>query len=304
MRPHSFAYENPLGVAARKFKNVFIHQTVIKNHICFLQPFNSAQRQQVARAGAGANKRDMPRLLCGIRWAAGSDRRLDVLDRFAFSAAHPFRAGRAFEHPGPKCAALLPWHISRNTRPQAPGERRKPAKHLRQHALQRSFDLTGEHRRGAFAADGHHNRIPVHNGRGDHVAQIRLVNHVHRAPRGPGQRLSGCIHSRTASSDESHAGGFKDLTCQFSDMARTARLHHLLQFIFKLWCDHNQISICLQQQPHLLRGLLSAANNDNSASCGAYKHGKGFHEICLSSCFFGSVFLPKPLRFARAVAEA
>ena len=53
MRTGLFAHVNSLGITPRKFQNAGIDQTVVENHIRFLQPLNPAQCDQVLGTRTG-----------------------------------------------------------------------------------------------------------------------------------------------------------------------------------------------------------------------------------------------------------
>jgi hypothetical protein len=88
VRRDRLAHIDPLGIAALQFQNIRIDQPIMEDHVCFLQVFDGAQCQQIARARPGPDQRDMAALGL-LRGAAAGDRGLDVACDGAFLAAGP-----------------------------------------------------------------------------------------------------------------------------------------------------------------------------------------------------------------------
>ena len=134
-----FADGHALSVTAGQFQNLCIDQPVVKDHIRFLKPFDRAQGQQVARAGASADQGDLADIVPG--GAAAGNGSFDVTRGVAFGPAHPLSAWGLLEDPSPEGAALCHGNIACDTGSEPPGKGSEATNVLRQKPFNLGLDF-------------------------------------------------------------------------------------------------------------------------------------------------------------------
>ena len=275
VRAHGLADVDPLGVAARELEHAGIDEPVVEDHVRLLQPRHGAERQQVPRPRPRADEGDPP---LGRAGRAVGQRRLQHGGGLALRAAAMRPPRGAVEGPGPERAPPLARDARGHRAAQAPGERRVGAEAGVEHLLDLRPDAAGQHRGRALRADGDDDRVAVHDGgRGD-VAELRPVDDVDGGARRLGQRVQRRVEPGAPRRDErqrgAREGGGRDGPILVRDPPGGRKAGELG---VERGREHGDPRVGLQEEAHLLRGLLAAAGDDDAAPGGAEEHREALH---------------------------
>ena len=275
------AHVNQFRIPPRQIHDALSHQTVIEDHIGFLQQAQGAESKQVRVAGTGAHQVDLTTAQAGC---------IGLLDGFAehgfgfaVLAGHDFFDQGTLQGLLPEQAAgahALEFVLEGLAESGHQVSQAAPAS--RQRRLQLIAQLARQYRRGPGGTDTDQHRGTVHDGRKDEISQRRVIHHIHRQAFFLGQLRHRGIHGPIVSgtNDQSLTGQIAGFKGTLNTLTATLR-HDVAQF-----CAHfrrNHIHLCARsvQETPFTQGHFAAPHQQGRFALQTPADWQEFHDCSL-----------------------
>ncbi|MNZ69222.1 hypothetical protein D3C78_875140 [compost metagenome] len=253
-----------ISIAPAQVENRRSHQAVVEHHIGLLHQAQGTEGQQIRIARTGAHQIDLATCLglpgfklfaqqpFGLRWAAGKHALGD----------------RPLEHVLPEDPPLLQLGQTLFHRlAEATGQPGELAVGRRNPGFQLGPQQPRQHWRIAAAGNRHDQRRPVDDGREDHTAQSRGIDHIDRHATRMCITGNPCIERLIVGcGDCQHA--IVQVAIGITALAQLALplLHQLAQLRMNLRSDHAQQRTGVVEQARLAQCDLTTADQKGSAT--------------------------------------
>ena len=267
---------NDDGLAARQFEDLARDQAVMDHHISLIEGIARLERQQLRITGACANKINRSGLcrlhdMCvekGLE--CRNDSRLAVTGQ-RLGAGAKIERRPEFTAPGAHgqhfcCVA------------ECLADTCEDAKRCRQLRLQIGLDGPGKDRGGAFGPDRNGYRVTVHDGRGDELAVIKIVDNIDQCALSIGNRRDARVLGIIFVSSVKQRGSLRITRLHGArDDLQLALIGPFANVIGDLSSDHGQPRLCFHQQAQLGQSGVTTARKDNAAALNSEEYGKMLH---------------------------